>query len=141
MIIRSEAGTLAAGEGECEDGATIITSTLVTCVFPLPDPVVETIYEPGVAEPETVTFRTIVPGIEGVTETLLLLRAAVMPAGVVGVVKFTVPEKLPKLDTVSVEVCNDPWSIVRLEGLAVVWKSGCSTMNLPCIDPLCTKHQ
>jgi len=128
-------------EETAKSGPTTTTTTLVKCVFPPPDPVVETLYEPGVIETPTVTLRTIVPGIEGVTVILLELRTAVMPAGVVGVAKLTVPENSFKLDTVSVEVCDDPWSIVRLEGLAVVWKSGCSTMNLPCIDPLCTKHQ
>ena len=123
-------------EVTAKSGPTTITATLVKCEFPPPDPVVETLYEPGVIEPPTVTFRTIIPGIEGVTPTLLGLRTAVMPAGVVGVVKFTVPANPFKLDTISVEVCDDPWPIVRLEGLAVVWKSGCSTMNLPCMGPV-----
>src|SRR5262249_10306877 len=95
-------------EETAKSGPTTITAMLVTCVFPPPDPVVETLYEPGVAEPPTVTFRTVDPGTEGVTVTLLVLRTAVMPAGVVGSVKFTVPENPFKLDTVSVDVCDNP---------------------------------
>ncbi len=124
-----------------KSGPTTIIATLVKCVFPPPDPVVETLYEPGVAEPPTVTFRIVAPGLEGVTTTLVELRAAIIPVGAVGVVNVTVPEKSFKLDKVSVTTCDDPWFMVRLEELGVVRKSGCSTMNLPCIGPWCMKHQ
>ncbi len=124
-----------------KSGPTTITVTLVKCVFPPPDPVVETLYEPGVAELPTVTFKIVVPGLEGVTPTLVVLRAAIIPVGAVGVVNVTVAEKPFKLDTVSVNACDDPWFMVRLEELGDVRKSGCSTMNLPCIGPWCTKHQ
>ena len=124
-----------------KSGPATTTEMLVKCVFPPPDAVVETLYEPGVAELPTVTFRIVVPGLEGVTPTLVVLRAAVIPGGVVGVVNVTVPEKPFKLDTVSVSAWDDPWFMVRLEELGDVEKSGCSTMNLPCIGPWCMKHQ
>ncbi len=124
-----------------KSGPTTATATLVKCVFPPPDPVVETPYEPGVAEFPTVTFRTVVPGLEGVTTTLVVLRTAVIPVGALGIVNVTVPEKPFRLDTVSVVACDDPWFMVRLEELGEVRKSGCSTKNLPCIGPLCMKHQ
>jgi len=124
-----------------KSGPATTTEMLVKCVFPPPDAVVETLYEPGVAELPTVTFRIVVPGLEGVTPTLVVLRAAVIPGGVVGVVNVTVPEKPFKLDTVSVSAWDDPWFMVRLEELGDVEKSGCSTMNLPCIGPCCMKHQ
>jgi len=91
-----------------KSGPTTITATLVKCVFPPPDPVVETLYEPGTAELPTVTFRTVVAGLAGVTVTLVVLRAAIIPVGTVGVVNVIVPEKPPKLETVSVDVCDDP---------------------------------
>ncbi len=50
-------------------------------------------YGPGFVELPTVTLRTVVPGVEGLTETLEVLRAAVIPAGVLGDEKITVPEK------------------------------------------------
>jgi len=86
--------------------------------------VTETAYEPFAVELPTVTLRVVVPGDPELTGTLELLRVAVMPAGVFGLENVTVPENPFKLETVRVEVCDAPWSTVRLEGLGVIVKSG-----------------
>ncbi len=131
---------LAGGEGRGLEES--VRERVVTCDSDEPAVAVTLIkYVPGDAFEVAVTFMIVVPGLEGVTVTLFALRTAVIPAGVVGVVKVTVSEKPFKLDTVIVEVCDVPWSMVRLEGLGVVTKSGCPTMNLPFIGPLCMKHQ
>ena len=106
-----------------------------------PEPVVETVYWPGVAEIPTVTFRIVTPGVVGVIETLDALRTVVIPAGVLGAVKLTDPENPFRLDTVSVDVLEDPWFVVRLDGLAVVLNRGDLTMKRPNIGPKCMKHQ
>ena len=96
-------------------------------------PVTETVYEPLAVELPTVTLRVVVPGDEGVTDTLGLLRVAVIPLGVVGGSKVTVPENPFKLETVIVEVPDNPWIRVRLEGSEVMVKSGGGgwTMKVP----------
>ena len=83
----------------------------------------------------------IVPVDEGLTVTIELLRVAVMPAGVDGGEKVTVPENPLTLETVKVEVWCDPRLILRLDGLGVMVKSGDRTMNFPTIGPLWMKHQ
>ncbi len=131
---------LAAGEGE-EVGETVRERVVACDSDELAVAVTLIKYVPGDAFEVAVTFMIVVPGLDGVTMTLFALRTAVIPAGVVGVVKVTVPENPFKLDTVSVEVCDVPWSMVRAGGLGLVTKSGCPTMNLPFIGPLCMKHQ
>ena len=81
----------------------------------------------------TVTFRVVVPGTVGVTVTMVLLRVAEIPGGVLGGESVTVPENPFTLVIVSVEDWNEPWLMVRVEGFDVVAKS--ETMNLPCIGP------
>ncbi len=81
------------------------------------------------------------PGVEGVTGTIDLLRAAVIPVADVGEEKVTVPEKPFWLETVRVEVSDNPWFTVRPDRLGLKLKSGVCTMNLPCMGPLCKKHQ
>ncbi len=94
----------------------------------------ETVYWPGVVELPTVTLRVIVPGVEGVTGTLDLLRAAVIPRGVLGEEKVTVPEKPFRLETVRVEVFDNPWFIVRLAGLGLMLKSGATTLTVTVVE-------
>ena len=54
------------------------------------------------------TLRVVVPEEEGLTLTMELLRVAVIPVGVLGEEKVTVPENPFKLETVTVDVCDDP---------------------------------
>jgi hypothetical protein len=57
-------------------------------------------------------------------ETVELLRAAVGPGGETDVVSVMVPLKPLMLVKVTVEVAHKPAGVVRLEGLAVMEKSG-----------------
>lgn len=81
----------------------------------------------------TVTFRVVVPGTVGVAMTMVLLRVAEIPVGVLGGESVTVPENPFTLVIVRVEDWNEPWFMVRVEGFDVVAKS--ETMNLPCMGP------
>ncbi len=107
-----------------KSGPTTVTGILAVWEFPPPEPVTETVYEPLAVELPTVTLRIVVPGDPGVTDTLEVLRVAVIPAAVLGLENVTVPENPFKLETVSVEVCDVPCNTVRLEGLGVMVKSG-----------------
>ena len=67
-----------------------------------------------------VTLREAVPGADGPTVTVVLVRNCVeIPLGVLGRERSTVPENPPTLVTVIVETCDDPLVNVRLEGLEV----------------------
>ncbi len=71
-----------------------------------------------------VTLRMVVAEDEGPTVTMELDRVAAIPVGALGEEKVTVPENPFRLETVKVEVRDDPWLTVRLEGLGVMLKSG-----------------
>ena len=84
----------------------------------------EIVYPPVLVEAPTSTLSVVVPGVVVVTETVEVLRVAVIPVGAVGKERVTVPENPFRLETVIAEVCEDPWFTVRLDGVSVRLKSG-----------------
>src|SRR5260370_38074039 len=74
--------------------------------------------------------RVEVPVPPAVSVMLVGLSARVRPAGVLDFVSVTVPAKLPRLFSVMVEFAELPNGKARLEGLAVMVKSGlCALKN------------
>ncbi len=105
---------------------------------PVPsEPVSVTLYLPSGVEAPAVKLSRVVPGVDGLTETLDLERVPVMPAGPFGGEKFTVPEKPLTLDTVIVvELVWEPWTMTANHQFGVMAKfdpGGGSTMNVPCM--------
>ena len=84
----------------------------------------ETVYEPRLVDAPTATVSVVVPEFVGVTETMEVPRVAVIPVGLVGEEKVTVPENPFTLVTVREDICEDPWFTARVEGLSVTLKSG-----------------
>ena len=68
--------------------------------------------------------RTVVAEVPEVRETPVLLRVAVGPDGETNEVSARVPLKPLMLVKVMVDVVHDPVGVVRLEGLALMEKSG-----------------
>ncbi len=101
------------------------------------EPVSVTLYLPSGVEAPAVKLSRVVPGVDGLTETLDLERVPVMPAGPFGGEKFTVPEKPLTLDTVIVvELVWEPWTMTANHQFGVMAKfdpGGGSTMNVPCM--------
>lgn len=77
------------------------------------------------------TVRAMVAVPPGERVAVVLLSVAVGPAGERVVVRVMVPLKLPMLVTVTVDdVSHEPLATVRLEGLAVMVKSGTGALLL-----------
>jgi len=68
--------------------------------------------------------RTVVAEVPEVREIPVLLRVAVGPDGETNEVSARVPLKPLMLVKVMVDVVHDPVGVVRLEGLALMEKSG-----------------
>ena len=79
--------------------------------------------------------RAVVPKAPEERETVELLRVVVGPVGETDVVSVMVPLKPLMLAKVRVDVAHEPAGIARLEGLAVMEKSGDGTLLLKLAVP------
>ena len=80
-------------------------------------------------------LREAVPEADGLTVRVWPVRnSAKIPLGVFGSERFTVPEKPFALETVIMEVCEDPRVRVRLSGLGITVKSGAGTLKVPVMN-------
>jgi len=70
------------------------------------------------------TVRAVVAELPELMETNPLLRVAISPNGETNVLRARVPLKPLRLVKVMVDIAHDPVGTVRLEGLAVMEKSG-----------------
>ena len=136
-------------EDMLKSGPTTVTATVAEWDGdpPIAVPVTVMVYVPTGVEVVVEIVRVEVPVPPAVRVTGFTLNEKVRPVtgAVVDAARFTPPAKPLRLFSVTVEVAELPATkLAGVAALAVMLKSGVAgawTMKLPCISPLCMKHQ